>query len=115
MTSVTPFLRVADAQASAEFYKLLGFEPLWEHRFEPGLPLFLAIGSDDGRIFLSEHRGDARPDTLLYLSVPDVDALFERLRAAGVELAPPEDAPWGPELALTDPDGNRLRVGRSDG
>jgi catechol 2,3-dioxygenase-like lactoylglutathione lyase family enzyme len=114
MTHVTPFLRVRNAKASAEFYALLGFRELWEHRFEPGFPLFLAIGSEHGRIFLSEHLGDASPDTLIYLSVPDVDALYESLRAAGIELEPPEEAPWGRELALTDPDGNRLRVGRSD-
>ena len=58
------------------------------------------------RIFLSEHTGDARPDTLLYLYVDDADALAAEL---GVEA---QLAPYGVrEFELRDPDGNRLRIG----
>jgi catechol 2,3-dioxygenase-like lactoylglutathione lyase family enzyme len=103
---VVPFLRVADAEASAEWYARLGFEIEWRHRFEPGLPLFVAISRDGARIFLSEHTGDARPDTLLYLYVDDVDAVGTGF---GVD---PVDAPYGMrEIELRDPDGNRLRLG----
>ena len=112
MTRVVPFLHVRDARAASTFYELLGFYLEWEHRFEPHLPLFLSIGTDDGaRVFLSEHAGDARPDTLLYLYVDDVDGLYARLAEAGVEVAPPEDAPWAREIEVRDPDGNRLRIG----
>ena len=114
MTQVIPILRVTDARASAAFYAHFGFAVEWEHQFEPGLPLFVCVGAEDGaRVFLSEHAGDARPDTLLYMYVENVDALHERLRDAGVEVAsPPQDQPWGVrELALVDPDRNRLRVG----
>lgn len=41
----------------------------------------------------------------MYLRVADLDAVAAEF---GVH---PEQAPWGPELALRDPDGNRLRVG----
>ena len=54
---------------------------------------------------LSEHRGDARPDTLIYLRVPDVDAVAKEFDAEII------DQPWGREVHLTDPDGNRFRVG----
>lgn len=112
VTRVVPFLHVRDARAASTFYELLGFYLEWEHRFEPHLPLFLSIGTDDGaRVFLSEHAGDARPDTLLYLYVDDVDGLYARLTEAGVEVAPPEDAPWAREIEVRDPDGNRLRIG----
>jgi hypothetical protein len=57
------------------------------------------------RLFLSEHEGDARPDTLLYLRVADVDAIAEEFATEVVEM------PWARELHLTDPDGNRLRIG----
>ena len=67
MSDVVPFLHAADARASAEWWARLGFEVEWEHRFGPAFPLFLALRRGDSRIFLSEHRGDARPDTLLYL------------------------------------------------
>lgn len=106
MTSVVPFLRVADAEAAAEWYARLGFSIEWRHRFAPGLPLFVAISNGGARIFLSEHRGDARPDTLLYLYVDDVDALAAGL---GVDVVL---APYGVrETEVRDPDGNRIRIG----
>jgi uncharacterized glyoxalase superfamily protein PhnB len=111
MTEVIPILRVNDAHAAAGFYAVLGFEFEWEHQFEPGFPLFVSIATSDGaRIFLSEHTGDARPDTLLYVWVDDVDAAHRALRDAAVDVAPPEDQPWGREFGVRDPDGNRLRI-----
>ena len=106
MTEVVPFLRVADAEASASWYARLGFEIEWTHRFAEGLPLFIGIVNDGARIFLSEHTGDARPDTLLYLYVDDIDVVA---REFDVDV---DEAEYGMrEIALTDPDGNRLRVG----
>ena len=106
MTTVVPFLRVADAEASAEWYTRLGFGTEWRHRFKPGFPLFVAISNGDARIFLSEHTGDARPDALLYLYVDDVDAVAAEF-GVEVELAPYDVR----ETELRDPDGNRLRIG----
>jgi catechol 2,3-dioxygenase-like lactoylglutathione lyase family enzyme len=112
MTEVVPVLRVADARAGAAFYAHLGFRLEWEHTFEPGFPIFASIGTDDGaHIFLSEHTGDARPDTLLHLWVDDVDSVYERLRAAAADVTPPTDQEWGREIEARDPDGNRLRIG----
>ncbi|ARQ72472.1 glyoxalase superfamily protein [Streptomyces marincola] len=102
---VIPILRVQDAARAVAWYRRLGFTPRWEHRFEPGFPLFVEIARGELRLFLSEHEGDAVPGTLVYLRVRDVDAVAE---AFGV---PVEDAPWAREIELRDPDGNRLRVG----
>jgi catechol 2,3-dioxygenase-like lactoylglutathione lyase family enzyme len=103
---VVPFIRVADAEATARWYERLGFREEWRTRAEPHLPLFLAITNGDGRIFLSEHTGDAHPDALLYLYVDDVDAVAAEF---GVE---PQLTYYGlREIELTDPDGNRLRIG----
>ena len=102
---ITPILRSEDAQASTAWYERLGFARQWEHRFEPEFPLFVCISRGPMQIFLSEHRGDARPDTLLYLHVNDLEAIAADF---GVAI---EEAPWGRELHLRDPDGNRLRVG----
>ncbi|GAA0560512.1 glyoxalase superfamily protein [Paractinoplanes ferrugineus] len=104
---ITPILRVDDAHVSAGWYARLGFVRQWEHRFEPGFPLFLSIARGPMQIFLSEHRDDARPDTLLYLNVSDLEAVATEF---GVAL---REAPWGPEIHLLDPDGNRLRIGRT--
>lgn len=103
---LAPVLRVADAVASMAWYARLGFVQEWEHRFEPGFPLYVGIARGDLRIHLSEHAGDARPGTLLYLYVEDVDA---DARAVGADHI--EDNPWGRDFVVSDPDGNRLRIG----
>ncbi|MGK5729854.1 glyoxalase superfamily protein [Streptomyces sp. URMC 124] len=100
-----PVLHVENASAAVAWYARLGFAEQWEHRFEPGLPAFVEVARGAVRLFLSEHRGDARPGTLIYLRVRDVDAVAAEF---GV---PPVSAPWAREIELQDPDGNRLRVG----
>ena len=60
-----PVLRVKDAAAAVAWYGRLGFQEEWVHRFEPGFPAFVSIARGKLRIFLSEHEGDARPDTLV--------------------------------------------------
>lgn len=102
---ITPILRTDNAEASVAWYARLGFTKDWEHRFEPGFPLFVSVSRGPMRIFLSEHNGDARPDTLLYLSVHHIDTVAAEF---GLTV---QQAPWGPEIELRDPDGNRLRIG----
>jgi catechol 2,3-dioxygenase-like lactoylglutathione lyase family enzyme len=100
-----PVLRVGDADASVRWYARLGFAKQWEHRFEPDFPAFVEVTRGAMTLFLSEHDGDATPDTLIYLRIADVDAV-----AAEFDVSP-VDAPWARELELRDPDGNRVRVG----
>ena len=106
MTKVVPFLRVADAEASASWYARLGFSIDWRTHAQPHQPLFVAISNGEGRIFLSEHMGDAHPDGLLYIYVDDIDAVAADFGVTA------ELAYYGMrEIELTDPDGNRLRIG----
>ena len=99
-----PVLRVEDASRAVAWYGRLGFQKEWEHRFEPGMPAFVSIARGRARLFLSEHRGDARPDTLVHLFVSDVEAVVAEFgRPAG-------EPPYGCEFELRDPDGNRLRI-----
>ena len=65
----------------------------------------MSIARGKARLFLSEHLGDARPDTLIYMRVSDVSVVAKEF---DVEV---EDQPWARECYLTDPDGNRLRIG----
>jgi hypothetical protein len=64
---VVPILRVANAATSVAWYERLGFRKEWEHRFDPDCPAFVSIAYGRARLFLSEHRGDARPDTLVWM------------------------------------------------
>ena len=101
-----PVLRVINVGRAVAWYERLGFSQEWEHRFEPSFPAFVSIVRDGSvRVFLSEHDGDAKPDGLLYLRVPSVKAVADELSVVVVV------QPWGDEVHLTDPDGNRLRVG----
>lgn len=103
-----PVLRVADAAVAAGWYSRLGYTKEWEHRFELGLPAFVSVSRRGAaRLFLSEHTGDATPDTLVYLRLADLDRVASEFGASV------ETAPWGRELELTDPDGNRVRVGEA--
>ncbi len=104
---VIPIFRVADAMAALVWYARLGFEHEFEHRFEPGLPLYLGIRRGEARLHLSEHAGDGRVGSVAYFWVDDVDAI------AGEFGATVEVQPWGREITLTDPGGNHLRIGQA--
>jgi Glyoxalase superfamily protein len=77
----------------------------WEHQFEPGFPWFVSAARGSIRLYLSEHKGDALPNTLIHPYVNDIDA-------ASKEFGIPVDGEGlaGRECHLEDPDGNRLRV-----
>ena len=86
-----------------------GFSPEWEHPIGPGWPAFVSIARGRARLFLSEHRGDARPGTLVQLFVSDIGPVVaESGRPAG-------EPPYGCEIELRDPDGNRLRISTAAG
>jgi catechol 2,3-dioxygenase-like lactoylglutathione lyase family enzyme len=102
---IVPVLYVEDAARAVERYGRLGFVKEWEHQFEPGFPWFVSVARGSVRLYLSEHKDDARPDTLLHLYVANIDDVF-------AEFAVPvdEEGLAGRECGLVDPDGNRLRV-----
>lgn len=101
---VIAILHVADAATAVAWYERLGFSKEWEYRFDPDCPAFVSIARGRARLFLSEHRGDARPDTLVGLFVRDIDPIVAEFGR------PEEEPPYGCEFELRDPDGNRLRI-----
>ena len=109
---VFPQLRMTNWERTRALYvDGLGFAVDWEHRFEPGLPVFAQLTRDGLSLFLSEHAGDCQVGGAAYFVVDDVNALFEEIRVRGIQPAePPEDTPWHTrEMTVIDPDGNRLR------
>jgi uncharacterized glyoxalase superfamily protein PhnB len=108
----TPILRSFDEAKAREFYvQYLGFAVVFEHRFEPGLPLYMEVARDGCTLHLSEHHGDACPGAALRIEVGDIDALHAELAARDHGFARPsvETMPWGTrDMTVTDPFGNRL-------
>ena len=100
-----PVLHVEDAARAVAWYERLEFRKECEHQFEPGFPRFVSVARGRVRLYLSEHKGDARPNTLIHLYVDDIEAVS---REFGIPVD--EEGLAGRECDLEDPDGNRLRV-----
>lgn len=105
------FLEVNSLRESVEFYRdALGFELVsLEAEAEPPMATLRAGAL---RVMLAEQlltmarRG--RGVHFLF-GVSDVDDYYERLRAGGVEVAPPADEGWGGRfITVEDPDRYRL-------
>lgn len=112
LRAVTPILRIFDEAKAREFYVgFLGFKVDWEHRFEPGLPLYLQVARDGCVLHLSEHHGDCCPGAAMRIEVGDIDAYQAELAGKGYGYARPDiaDTPWGSrDMSVQDPFGNRL-------
>ena len=108
----TPILRIFDEAKAREFYLgFLGFSVVFEHRFEPGMPLYMGVRRDACMLHLSEHHGDASPGASMRIEVSDVDLLCAELVAKTYKHARPSVGamPWGTrDMPLVDPFGNRL-------
>ena len=111
--SPTPILRSFDEALARAFYiDFLGFEAVFEHRFEPELPLYMGVRKGDCILHLSEHYGDCSPGAAVRIPVDDVVAYAAGLPGkdfGNARPGVPELAPWGSrEITITDPAGNRL-------
>lgn len=108
----TPILRIFDEAKAKEFYvDFLGFKVDWEHRFEPGLPLYMQISKDRCVLHLSEHHGDCSPGAAMRIETSELDAFHAKLASKRCRYARPgiEEMPWGTrDMSVKDPFGNRL-------
>jgi catechol 2,3-dioxygenase-like lactoylglutathione lyase family enzyme len=107
-------LRVQDELRAREFYVgYLGFDVEWEHRFEPGMPLYFRVRRGEAVLDLSEHHGDGTPGTVVWVPVTSAEALHAELSArphARLRPGIDRDAPGGPTIEVIDPFGNVLRL-----
>jgi catechol 2,3-dioxygenase-like lactoylglutathione lyase family enzyme len=111
-----PTVLVSDAERSSRWYQdVLGFVDVFTMRGPTGAPLlahlrwcrFGDVLLAPARAAVEEPRGRG---ILLNFSADDVDALAERIRAAGVAIDEgPVDRPWNTrDVTVRDPDGYRL-------
>ncbi|WP_323715676.1 glyoxalase superfamily protein [Paracoccus aminovorans] len=107
-----PVLRSFDEAKAREFYcGFLGFSVGFEHRFAPGMPLYFEVERAGLKLHISEHHGDATPGSTVFVWMQGIEALHAELTARNYANNRPgiETAPWGRELQVIDPFGNRIR------
>ncbi|MFZ2018467.1 MAG: glyoxalase superfamily protein [Methyloceanibacter sp.] len=107
-----PVLRSFDEAKAREFYvDFLGFTVDWEHRFEPGTPLYMQV-SRAGIVFhISEHHGDGSPGAHVRVIIEGVRELHAELIAKKYKNNRPglEQPEWGgTEMTVIDPVNNRI-------
>jgi catechol 2,3-dioxygenase-like lactoylglutathione lyase family enzyme len=101
-----PILPSADVERTSAFYQTFGMEEI--ARYEG----YLLMGMGGVELhFSSRNRSTAAGEA--FVLVPDAGRLWKQLRSRDVVgLGPVEDRPYGlREFVVTDPDGNRIRVG----
>jgi len=108
----TPIFRIFDEAKAREFYvDFLGFKVDWEHRFEPGTPLYMQVSNDGCVLHLSEHHGDCSPGAAVRIETSNLDEYHAQLASKAYKYARPgiELMPWGTrDMSVKDPFGNRL-------
>jgi glyoxylase I family protein len=125
LRGICPLLQVYDMPASLAFYRdRLGFRLV-----HSAPPIGQARGDEFGWVLLRHAAAElmlntaydpdgerppareparvaAHDDTVLYISTPDVDAVYRELRERGLEMASPVITSYGmKQLSLKDPDG----------
>ena len=85
--------------------------PREEHRFEPDLPLYMAVERAGLELHLSEHHGDGTPGSTSYVAMRDIAKFHAELisRKYGYGRPNLERQPWGDQMEVSDPFGNRIR------
>jgi catechol 2,3-dioxygenase-like lactoylglutathione lyase family enzyme len=108
-----PIFRIFDVEKAKEFYcGYLGFAVDWEHRFDPGAPLYMQVSLGGLRIHLSEHHGNACPGSTVFVRARGLAEYHRELGAKQYRFLRPglDDTGHGScGLEVTDPFGNRIR------
>jgi len=107
-----PIIRIFDETRAREFYlEFLGMSLDWEHRFEPGLPIYMQVSKGDLIFHLSEHSGDCTPGSKTFVNTNELEALHREITSREYRYSRPEItmAPWGDRMfEVIDPFSNRI-------
>jgi hydroxymethylpyrimidine/phosphomethylpyrimidine kinase len=97
-------LPLADYEASATFYRLLGLRQIVE-----SAPRYARFESAGGATLSIETADEIAGKPVVFLECGDLEGLVMRLREAGIAVSDPVLEGWGwREARLTDPAGNAL-------
>ena len=108
----SPILRIFDERKAEEFYcDFLGFEIAFSHRFGPNMPLYLGVTRAGLSLHLSEHHGDASPGSTVFVTTTGIRRFHTELAAKRYAYGRPglHEQPWGLQMEVHDPFGNRIR------
>jgi uncharacterized glyoxalase superfamily protein PhnB len=112
MSRVVPILRIFDETLARAFYMdYLGFEVLFEHRFEEDAPLYMGVQRRHCELHLSEHFGDATPGSSVRVQETDLAGYHGALSQKNYRHYQPSviEQPWGSlDMTILDPFGNKL-------
>lgn len=110
LRAITPYLHVAGAAQALDFIRRAFDADILDRAQSPdGVIHHAKLRIGDSVLELGESHGQWTPMAgALHLYVPDTDALYERVLAAGgISVSPPSDAPYGDRAAVVrDPFGN---------
>jgi hypothetical protein len=109
---VIPLLRIFDVKKAKAFYlEYLSFTLDWEHRFEPGMPLYMQVSRGGLSLHLTEHHGDCTPGSAVFVWMQGLAAFHRELHSRNYPYLRPglEQASWGAQLmTVLDPFGNKI-------
>lgn len=103
--AIIPVLKVKDEKTAIDWYSKLGFELEGVYRHEADFPAYIFMNRKGQKLHLSEHEGDGVAGSLVYMYVEDLDHIANNFNTKIIL------QPWGREVHLKDPFGNRIRLG----
>jgi predicted enzyme related to lactoylglutathione lyase len=104
---------VSDQQASKAFYQKMGFKVIVEAPYEHGQKwIQMAIPGSSISITLVTWFNNMPPGCIngLVIKTDTLEQDIAAMRAQGIDVAEPENTPWGIFASVKDPDGNRLSL-----
>jgi catechol 2,3-dioxygenase-like lactoylglutathione lyase family enzyme len=108
---VIPTLPARDIDETVAYYKRLGFELVADY---PGERRYAIVRRDDAELHFYEFPVDPKQNLSgCYLRIEDAAAVYEEWVAAGIEILKPlTETDYGlRDFAVSDPNGNLLRIG----
>ncbi|MCH2096189.1 MAG: VOC family protein [Rhodobacteraceae bacterium] len=107
-----PIIRFFDETKAREFYcDFLGFSVAFEHKLSDDIPLYMAVERAGVQLHLSEHHNDSSPGSNTFIPTTNLRAFHQELLEKHYTFNRPslDKLPWGLQMQVHDPFGNRLR------